>query len=219
MAQSTSVSSHGPVRVGKLDTEGGSVDTLPPALHSDTFVRKDLMPKLEAIANLVGENRYRIAMTHLKDSEEMAEKSVMQAAQALVAISRLRHGHKEKETVKAAKKVVRDVIFWRIAGKIMGLDSKDAVKAYCAYLEAHIDGTEELTSQLIQAYTKIMSSRCLMAPTTVKLEPNTVKLEPKTVKLVPNSEPAVREDNLLSSFTDVYIKIMQKLGEQEFCLW
>ena len=124
-ANSGASSSSSSPQVPPLQVQG-----LPPHYVDDTACTQGLPGALATVLHLVGQPGVNDCVRHLGLSGQLSAESAAEAALALACV-KVTHGtHETKEIhdlVKAAKCKVRDVVLWRCAGHVLGLDSKPAL--------------------------------------------------------------------------------------------
>ena len=124
-ANSGASSSSSSPQVPPLQVQG-----LPPHYVDDTACTQGLPGALATVLHLVGQPGVNDCVRHLGLSGQLSAESAAEAALALACV-KVPHGiHETKEIydlVKAAKCKVRDVVLWRCAGHVLGLDSKPAL--------------------------------------------------------------------------------------------
>ena len=96
-----------------------------------TAVKKALEPALYNAIPIYGEQRYWACKERLQRGTELIKAACLEAAKGLADLVAM-EGVSEKdpwvyETLKAAKKSMRDVILWFCVGVVGGLDSKEAL--------------------------------------------------------------------------------------------
>ena len=130
---------------------------LPPVTENDSELRKEIFHTLGAVKQLIGEDHHSQAVRCLRHSEELSMASCMVAAEALAVMSVKKDGWNRdmKELLKAAKKSLRDVIFWRSCGKELGVDSREPV--YTCFEDAcrHTNCDDNTVSQLNNGYLRL----------------------------------------------------------------
>ena len=136
----------------------GGPEPLTDLQDDDTYLKRTLGAALLGAREIVGWERYTECLRRLKRSDELVVASCLEAAEALAALGIRKEDVRErerKEALKAAKKVVRDVLLWRCTGNALGLDSREALVR--AFEEAcrHTHCDENTVSQLTNGYRRI----------------------------------------------------------------
>jgi len=218
-----------PVHVGRVDPAAkatqvltvhvGSIDPdeamLAPPLPCDTLLRKGLQPKLTAIKSLIGIQQYNEVIMHLEHSHELAKESLVEAAKALTAITL--PGQltlEQKADMKAARKVLRDVIFWKGVGVVLGLDERKVLMAYFQYAKEQAQGGTEFMSQLTQTCGKILDQLGTHEQTDYFYNYYN-SYTPSAPAQFPFVPPAGQDDALTTQLTEVYVKILKRLGQEK----
>jgi hypothetical protein len=137
-------------------------EQLPVAADDDTELKKTMGALLEGARNVVGNDRYRIALKHHIRSNELAVAAALEAAQALAALTirdpLLSRDKEKKEQLKAAKKVTRDALQWRVVSVVLGLDSQAALVRGHAAATRNTNCDENTVSQLTNGYLRLMKT-------------------------------------------------------------
>ena len=126
---------------------------LPAPPDDETWVRKNLGTVLLNVRDVVGEERYIQAIGRLRRSDELAQASCREAAEALATLGG-RHedlmNSDEKERLKLAREATRLVLFWRSCGSALGLDSRgalvDCFELVTRYANCHHNTVNRLTN-------------------------------------------------------------------------
>lgn len=206
-ASSSSSSSSGfvqPVSVGRVDVEGGPA-MLPPALETDSILKKELQPKLIQIKHIVGDDKFNECLNFLHHSMQMAEMSLISAGFAFSAIALPAKRRKElspedKGKWKAAQLPLRDLILWRTKSVALSYDKTTFMELFMS-LKKEALGDDEFFSKLSKSYTKMMKM----------IYPQASACAPHEATANAPHEAAAREDDLISQLTNVVDKIMGQL--------
>ena len=99
-------------------------------LDDATYMQRILGASLLGAREIVGWERYTECVRRLKRSDELVVASCLEVAEMQAALGIRQEevrDRERKEVLKAAKKVVRDVIIWRCICKSLGLVSREAL--------------------------------------------------------------------------------------------
>ena len=167
--------------------------SLTPPLADDTLLKRKLETKLWACKDIVGFERWQECLRCLKRSDELSEASCSKAAEALAALGIRKEqvrDRERKETWKAARLAVRDVILLRCIGRVLGLDSREAlVRAFEAAVQ-HTLCDENSVSQLSNGFNNLMETIRGARHPKSDTEPNPVGKTQETAVATVSQAPA-----------------------------
>ena len=144
---------------GQHQIEPGGPEPLTDPLEDDTHVMRCLRATLLRAKKTIGLIRYKECWRRLKRSEELAVTSCREAAEALASLEIEKQNVRDREGIQAlkdAKRVVRDVFFWRCTGSKLGLDSKACLVRAFEASARHTNCGENLVAQLTLAHKRIL---------------------------------------------------------------